>query len=266
MVPRLVVTGVLGRMGSLIARSASQGGFELVAGVERPGARLPSRSLSALVPGVQDWGQVHDSLDAALAAAPADVVVDFTSPEASVEHAKVCAARKVALVVGTTGFDAAGKAALQEAAKAAPMVVAPNMSVGVNLVIELAAFLAQRLGPDFDVDVLEAHHRMKKDSPSGTALRLAEEIAKATGRGPESIRKARVGDLGPRDRAEIGVQALRGGDVVGEHTVFFFGEGERVELTHRASSRDQFARGALRAARWLPGRAPGLYSMADVLR
>jgi len=143
--------------------------------------------------------------------------------------------------------------------------MSPNMSIGVNMVIEIAALLATRLGRDFDIDVLEAHHRHKKDAPSGTALRLAEEIAKALLRRPEEIRTSRVGVIGERRREEIGVQTLRGGDVVGEHTVYFFGDGERIELTHRASSREQFGRGALRAARWVQGRPPGLYGMSDVL-
>jgi 4-hydroxy-tetrahydrodipicolinate reductase len=145
------------------------------------------------------------------------------------------------------------------------VVSSPNMSVGVNLVIEVAALLAQRLGEEFDVEVLETHHRHKKDAPSGTAMRLAEELACALGRGPDDIRAARVGQVGERPRREIGVQSLRGGDVVGEHTVFFLGDGERVELTHRASSRQHFARGALRAARWVLGRPAGLYGMGDVL-
>jgi len=145
------------------------------------------------------------------------------------------------------------------------MVVAPNMSVGVNVVIGIAAELARKLGPDFDVEILEAHHHKKKDSPSGTALKLAQEIAQATGRTGESFKTAREGQVGERPRGEIGIQALRGGDVVGEHTVFFFGEGERVELSHRATSREHFARGALRAAAWLHGKAPGLYDMRHVL-
>jgi len=193
------------------------------------------------------------------------VVIDFTTPEASVGHAKLCAAKKVPLVVGSTGFSAEHKSAIAECAREVPIVMSPNMSIGVNLVIEVAAQLAARLGKDFDIDVLEAHHRHKKDAPSGTAIRLAEEIAKALLRRPEEIRSSRVGTIGERRREEIGVQALRGGDVVGEHTVYFFGDGERIELTHRASSREQFGRGALRAARWIQGKKPGLYGMTDVL-
>jgi 4-hydroxy-tetrahydrodipicolinate reductase len=170
------------------------------------------------------------------------------------------------LVVGSTGFSADAKAEMAHAAKQVPVVMAPNMSVGVNLVIEVARELARRLGDDFDIEVVETHHRMKKDAPSGTALRLAEEIAAGVGRKNDVIRTTRSGLVGERPRKEIGVQALRGGDVVGEHTVYFFGDGERVELTHRATSREQFGRGALRAARWVVGKPAGLYDMTHVLK
>jgi 4-hydroxy-tetrahydrodipicolinate reductase len=182
-----------------------------------------------------------------------------------VAHARLCADAGVPMVVGSTGFTAEAKEQMAAAAKKIPLVMSPNMSVGVNLVIELAATLAKRLGEDFDVEVMETHHRMKKDAPSGTAMRLADELAKALGREHSDIRTSRVGQVGERPRKEIGVQALRGGDVVGEHTVFFFGDGERVELTHRATSREQFGRGALRAAGWIGGKAPGLYDMTHVL-
>ena len=206
----------------------------------------------------------EEALEPLLSAA--DVVIDFTSAEASVSHAKVCAAAKVPLVVGSTGFNAESRAQMAEAAKSIPVVLAPNMSIGLNVMVEVVAQLARQLGNDFDIDVLEAHHRHKKDAPSGTALRLADELVKATGRAASDVRTSRVGLTGERPRAEIGVQTLRGGDVVGEHTVFFFGEGERLEVSHRASDRTQFGRGALRAAKWVAGHAPGLYDMADVLR
>ena len=143
--------------------------------------------------------------------------------------------------------------------------MSPNMSVGVNVMFKVAAQLARVLGESFDVEIVEAHHKVKKDAPSGTALRLAEDVAKALGRDASSFRMARQGQVGERTAEEIGIQTLRGGDVVGEHTVFFFGDGERLELTHRASSRDQFAQGALRAAAWVAGKPPGRYDMADVL-
>jgi 4-hydroxy-tetrahydrodipicolinate reductase len=248
---RVVVTGIAGRMGSTLARMIRAApDLELVAGTER----APVEGL-----GIPVATRLEDAL------ARAQVVIDFSTPEASLHHAQVCAAAGLPLVIGTTGLSGAGQQALAEAARRAPIVSAPNMSVGVNLFIELAAQLARRLGDDFDVEVLEVHHRHKQDAPSGTALRLAEELLQALGRSPDHLRTSRVGQVGERPHQEVGVQALRGGDVVGEHTVFFFGEGERVELTHRATSRDHFARGALRAARWVVGRPPGLYGMGDVL-
>jgi 4-hydroxy-tetrahydrodipicolinate reductase len=208
---------------------------------------------------------VRDDLDRALTDGKGQVVIDFTSAEASATHARICAQRGVPLVIGSTGFTPALKSEVVECARRIPLVMTPNMSVGVNVMFRTAAQLAQILGDGFDVEIVEAHHRMKKDAPSGTALRLAEDIASATGRVSSSFRFARQGQLGERPSKEIGLQTLRGGDVVGEHTVFFFGEGERLELTHRATSRDQFARGAIRAARWLVSRPPGLYDMQDVL-
>jgi 4-hydroxy-tetrahydrodipicolinate reductase len=261
---RTVITGVTGRMGQMLVKLVRDTeGFTLTGGTEKPG----HASLGLDVGLACHLGPLEvpvvASLDEALSAA--DAVIDFTTPEASIGHAKACAQRGVGLVVGSTGFSPEAKAELAAVAKAIPVVMSPNMSIGVNLVIEVAAQLAARLGKDFDIDILEAHHRHKKDAPSGTALRLADEIAKALQRPSEDIRTSRVGVTGERRREEIGVQTLRGGDVVGEHTVYFFGDGERIELTHRATSREQFGRGALRAARWVKGRAPGLYGMSDVL-
>lgn len=248
---RIVVTGIAGRMGATIARLVqADADLKLAGGTERSGS-------SAL------GGNVVDSLEKALSGV--DAVIDFTGPEASVEHAKICASKGVALVIGSTGFKDEQKAQVSELAKKIPIVLSPNMSVGVNLVIQVAGHLAKVLGESFDVEIVEAHHKMKKDAPSGTALRIAEEIAAATGRTKKDFRTERDGVIGERPKNEIGIQTLRGGDVVGEHTVFFYGDGERVELTHRATSRDQFARGALRAAKWIRGKPPGLYDMQDVL-
>lgn len=261
---RTVITGVSGRMGSLLVRLVRDTpDFVLHGGTDKPG----SASIGLDVGFAAHLGALEvptvDSLGAALERA--HVVIDFTTPEASVGHAKACADAGVPLVVGSTGFSPEAKAHMAEAAKRIPIVMSPNMSVGVNLVIEVAAALARRLGEDFDVEVLETHHRLKKDAPSGTAVRMADELAKALGRDASDIRMSRVGQVGERPRKEIGVQTLRGGDVVGEHTVFFFGDGERVELSHRATSREQFGRGALRAARWVTAQKPGLYDMTHVL-
>lgn len=262
---RVVVTGVAGRMGSLIVRQAREAGLLVVGGTERAGGAALGQDVGAAA-GAKPMGvTVVESLEKAISFGRAEVVIDFTSPEASLVHAAACGKQRVPLVIGSTGFDAEKKATLGALSRVIPIVLSPNMSVGVNLMIEVAALLAKRLGDGFDIDVLEAHHRMKKDAPSGTALRLAEEIAKATGRSEKDFRLERSGVLGERRPNEIGVQTLRGGDVVGEHTVFFFGDGERIELSHRATSREQFARGAVRAAKWVVGKAPGLYSMADVL-
>jgi len=245
---KLVICGAGGRMGQALIAAGRALGHTIAAGVEKKGVEL------AGVP-------VTDTL----APAGADCVIDFTAPEASLEHARACVAAKVPIVIGTTGFSTAQRAELEKLGASGALVVAPNMSVGVNVVIGLASELAKRLGDDFDVEILETHHKRKKDSPSGTALKLAEEIAAATKRTKSDFRLAREGQIGERPPREIGVQALRGGDVVGEHTVYFFGDGERVELSHRATSRDQFARGAMRAAAWLQGRGPGLYDMRHVL-
>lgn len=261
---RTVITGVSGRMGaSLVRLVRDTPEFVLHGGTDKPGSASISLDVGLAAHLAPLEVSTVDSLSAALNRA--NVVIDFTTPEASVQHARECADAGVALVVGSTGFSADAKLHLADAAKVIPIVMAPNMSVGVNLVIEIAAQLAKRLGEDFDVEIVETHHRMKKDAPSGTAMRLADELAKALGRDSDDICTSRVGLIGERPRKEIGVSTVRGGDVVGEHTVFFFGDGERVELTHRATSREQFARGALRAAKWVVGKKPGLYDMTHVL-
>jgi 4-hydroxy-tetrahydrodipicolinate reductase len=262
---RVAVTGVSGRMGALLVKMVRAApDLVLAGGTDHPRSTALGQDVGlvaqAEATGLVTRGSLAEVLDGC------DVVIDFTTPEATLEHAALCARAHKALVVGTTGLSVEAKASLLEAARHVPMVVAPNMSVGVNLMIEVAAQLAFRLGEDFDVEVLEAHHRHKKDAPSGTAVRLAEELVKALGRTPGDVRTSRVGQVGARPRQEIGVSALRGGDVVGEHTVFYFGDGERVELTHRATSREHFGRGALRAARWVVRQVPGLYDMAHVLR
>lgn len=263
---RTVITGVGGRMGGALVRMVqATEGMALAGGTERQDSALVGQDVGLVARGQAAGVAVAGDLGAALQQGQGQVVIDFTAPAASVAHARLCAERKVPIVIGTTGLEAEDKAALAECARVIPLVVAPNTSVGVNVVFQIVGELAKALGDGYDVDILEAHHRMKKDAPSGTALKLAEVVAAALGRGPDDVRLARQGQIGARPAKEIGVQTLRGGDVVGEHTVYFFGEGERVELTHRATSRDQFARGAVRAARWLVGRAPGLYDMRDVL-
>ncbi len=262
----VVVTGAAGRMGIQIVRLLKEAqGFAIAGAVERPG--FPAGSDAGTLAGLGSIGvPVKDDLAKALDGSPAQVVIDFTHFAASAHHAEVCAERGVALVIGSTGFTAEAKGRVQAAAARAPIVMSPNMSVGVNVMFELVRQAARILGEAYDVEIVEMHHKKKKDAPSGTAERLAEVAAEALGRDrSKDIAYERHGMIGERPPRQIGVQTLRGGDVVGEHTVFFVGEGERLEITHRAMSREQFARGALRAAQWVVGRPVGLYDMADVL-
>ncbi|HEY0840502.1 MAG TPA: 4-hydroxy-tetrahydrodipicolinate reductase, partial [Vulgatibacter sp.] len=247
-----------GRMGAELLRIVREDrDARFVAGTVR--THGPARELSSrlAVP-------VDDTLEAALARG-ADVVVDFTSPEATVSHARICTAKGTPLVVGTTGLSPDDRGAIEEAAARIPIVLSPNMSVGMNLLFRVVAEAGSALS-DFDAEIVEIHHRHKKDAPSGSALRLARSIAEGRGDGSSGeLVHGRHGQTGERQAGPIGMHALRGGDVAGDHTVFFLGPGERLELTHRASSRAAFAAGAVRAARWVAGKAPGLYSMQDVL-
>ncbi len=263
---RVVITGVSGRMGSTLVRMVhEEESFALVGATERRGSPNVGTDAGVTARLGPIGLNVSDDLASTIAAGKPHVVIDFTSAEASVENARICAEKGVALVVGSTGFSPEARAEVILVSRKIPVVMSPNMSVGVNLVIRMAAELAKVLGEGFDIEILEAHHRNKKDAPSGTALRLAEDVARAIGRNSSDFRMAREGQVGERPQREIGIQTIRGGDVVGEHTVLFLGDGERVELTHRATSRDQFGRGALRAARWVAGRVPGQYDMNDVL-
>ena len=263
---RIGVCGVGGRMGAQILNAVrSEDGLLVVAATEKPGSQQIGLDAGLLTGAGPLEVPISASLEAALDRAPTDVVIDFTAAQASLHHADVCAARGVCLVVGTTGFTAPEKAQLSAHAQRIPLLMAPNMSVGVNVLFQLVAECAAALGPAYDCELVELHHRMKKDAPSGTALRLAEAAARGLGLSPENFVYERHGDTGQRPPNAIGLQTLRGGDVVGEHTVYFLADGERIELTHRATSRDTFARGAARAARWLHGKPPGLYDMQDVL-
>lgn len=239
---KVLINGSKGRMGqALLACGARMPEIQVVAGVD-----------------------VGDDLAAALV--NCDVVIDFTFHSVTAKVARQCAEHRKALVIGTTGHAEAEKAAIREAAKVIPMVWASNFSTGVNTLFWLCRRASEILGPGFDIEVLEMHHRLKKDAPSGTATTLLEILA-ATRKLPleQALRHGREGITGERTASEIGVHAIRGGDVVGDHTVIFAANGERVELSHKASSRDTFANGALRAAQWVAGKAPGIYDMQDVL-
>lgn len=262
---RLVVPGAAGRMGRMILKViAETPAAKLVAAVERPGAAELGQD-AGVVAGLPPFGvPISAELDEALG--EADVVIDFTAPAATAWTVSRAAEREVGVVVGTTGLGEAEKRAVRQAAERIPIVLSANMSLGVNVLFGLIEQAARALGPDYDVEIVELHHRLKKDAPSGTALAMATRLADALGRKlPEVMRAGREGNVGARTRDEVGVLAVRGGDVVGEHTAYFLGMGERLEITHRASSRETFARGAVRAAQWLRDRDPGLYDMQDVL-
>jgi 4-hydroxy-tetrahydrodipicolinate reductase len=262
---RIAIAGAAGRMGrTLIAACADRPGLALAAAFEHPGSSALGAD-SGLLAGLPANG-IAIGDDTALTAAPFDVLIDFTRPAATLAHARACADAGRALVIGTTGLDAAQKAELTALAQRVAVVFAPNMSVGVNLCLALLRQAAAVLGDDFDVEIIEAHHRHKVDAPSGTALRMGEVVADALGRDlADCAVYGRQGHTGERDRRTIGFATVRGGDIVGDHTVLFAGDGERVEITHKASSRLTFARGALRAAAWLANRPAGLYDMQDVL-
>ncbi len=258
------IAGCGGRMGrALVAEVAAAEGVRL-AGATARAAGLQGQDAGVLV-GLEALG-VAIGQDAEALFAASDVVIDFTSPETSLRHAEIAAQSATALVIGTTGLTPAEAKSIAAAAKSAPIVWAPNMSLGVNLLLGLVEQAARALGPDYDIEILEMHHRLKKDAPSGTALGLGE--AAARGRGvalADAAVRSRDGLTGARTEGTIGFAALRGGDVVGDHTVIFAGPGERLELSHKAADRKIYSRGALRAARWAVGQAPGLYGMKDVL-
>jgi 4-hydroxy-tetrahydrodipicolinate reductase len=239
---RVAVVGASGRMGQTIIEAINQNDRVNL------GAAL-------------DKG---DDLNAALD--QFDVLIDFTRPEATLEYLNTCVTAGKSMVIGTTGFDNKGLEVINNAAQQIPVVFAPNMSVGVNLSLKLLDMAARVIGEDADIEIVEVHHRHKVDAPSGTALKMGEVVANALGRDLSTCAVyGREGIEEPRDRNTIGFSTIRGGDVVGEHTVSFFMEGERVEVTHKASSRMTFANGAVRAASWLEGQSAGLYSMQDVL-
>jgi len=265
-VAKVVVFGAMGRMGRAILSvlSGRPYGFSLAAAVEAPGHPLLGRDAFEAAGAGNAGVPVTSDFSAAVAAA--DVAIDFTHPATSVAHAREAARAGTPIVIGTTGLSPEQAGEIREASKRVACVLSPNMSVGVNLMFRVAADVARTLGEEFDVEIVEVHHRFKKDSPSGTAVKLADSVAGALGREmKEAGVYGRHGMVGERTGKEIGVLAVRAGDVVGEHTVIFGGIGERFEITHRAHSRDTFARGAVRAASWLLGKPPGLYDMNAVL-
>ena len=261
---RVAIAGASGRMGRVLIEAALKDeGVALAAAFDRPDSPFIGRDageFSGATCGVALGG------DAAAAIAAADCLIDFTRPEGTLAHLAHAVRLGRSVVIGTTGFDAAGKAAIAEAARSVPVVFAPNMAVGVNAVFRLLEVAAGILAEGYDIEVIEAHHRFKVDAPSGTALRMGEVVARALGRDlAECAIYGREGVTGERKAETIGFSTIRGGDVVGEHTVLFAGIGERIEITHKSGGRMPYALGSLRAARFLAGRSPGLFDMQDVL-
>lgn len=259
----IAVAGAAGRMGRRLVELCSKTeGVQLAFAFERPGSPAVGRDTGELTGEERSGVQIRSSLEND----GFDVLIDFTRPDVTLDNLAHCVENNKAIIIGTTGFDEAGKQKIANAAKTIPVVFAPNMSVGVNVCLGLLEMAAKVLGEDTDIEIVEAHHRHKVDAPSGTALRMGEVVAEALGRDLKDCAiYGREGFTGERDRKTIGFSTIRAGDIVGEHTVMFASEGERVEITHKASSRMTFAMGAMRAARWLGGRDAGLYDMQDVL-
>lgn len=262
---RLIVAGVAGKMGSRIAALTKEyPDLKLVGAFERKGHEAIGKDVGEVIGIGRIDIPISDNLDEIID--NTDVVISFTAPEASIEHLSIASKKKKAVVIGTTGFSKEGIQSVKELSKSIPVVLAPNMSVGVNLLFKVLGDIAKVLGDDYDIEIVEFHHRLKKDAPSGTALKMAQVISEAINRNLDEVAVySRKGMIGERTRKEIGIQTVRAGDIVGEHTVLFGGLGERIEITHKASSRDTFARGALKAAMWIYGKPAGLYDMISVL-
>ncbi len=260
----VIVTGAAGRMGSTIIRLINgDSELKVVGAVEREGFE----EIDAGIPA--NLGEIGvtivDNIEK-LSNVNADVIIDFTMPDATIKTLKFAMANSVAMVIGTTGLTEDNRVEIKKASEKIPIVQSPNMSVGVNTLFKLAEITAKILGNDYDIEIFEAHHRFKKDAPSGTAVKLCEIVATAVGRKyPDDAVFERNGIIGERTDKEIGMQVIRAGDIVGEHTVMFGGIGERIELTHRAHNRENFARGALKAAKWIFNKNNGFYDMQDVL-
>lgn len=261
---RIGIVGAGGRMGRMLLEAALKDGEVVIGGAfDVPGSPAIGQTVEQLT-GLACAVRVSDNLAAGLAAV--DCLIDFTRPQGTLEHLELCRKAGVAMVIGTTGFEDEGKQAIAAAVRDIPVVFAPNMAVGVNAVFKLLDTAARILNQGYDIEIVEAHHRMKVDAPSGTALRLGEVVAGALGRDlGECAVYGQEGVTGERDPSTIGFATVRGGDIVGDHTVMFCGIGERVEISHKAGSRMPYALGSMRAARFLAGRQSGLFDMQDVL-
>lgn len=262
---RIIVTGATGRVGSrVIQLVAKTENIELAGAVECRGHALIGKDIGECQ-GIGKKGVIIvDDLEECID--KGDVIIDFTFHEASINHLKIAAKHDKAIVIGSTGFDNDEMKTIQGLSKKTRCMVAPNMSVGVNVMLKVLESVAAILGDDYDVEIMEAHHNLKKDAPSGTAVKMAQIIASSLERNLDEVSVyCRKGIIGERKKKEIGIQTLRAGDIIGEHTVIFGGTGERLEFTHRAHSRDNFVTGAIRAALWIVKQKKGLYDMQDVL-
>jgi 4-hydroxy-tetrahydrodipicolinate reductase len=262
---KVIIAGAAGRMGQRIAHMVDRHpGLQYTAGFEVKGNPAIGRDAGQLSGGVENGVIISEGIDSAIE--KGDVIIDFTFHAATMAFARVAAKHKKAMVIGTTGLTTENLAELTELSKNFPCVQAPNMSICVNVLFKLAKKTAAILGDDYDIEIVEAHHNKKKDAPSGTALKLAEMAAEGVGRDLDEVAVLeRSGIIGERKPKEIGIQTIRAADIVGEHTVYFAGPGERIELVHRAHSRDHFAKGAATAAAWIVAKDCGVYSMFDVL-
>lgn len=261
---KIAVVGASGRMGKMLIEAImNHDDTTLVGAIDTPQSPALGTDASAFL-GKPSGVQI--TADLATGLADADFLIDFTRPEGTLNHLNYCAEHGINMVIGTTGFDQAGKAAIAEAAKKISIVFAPNMSVGVNVTMKLLELAAKSFSEGYDIEIIEAHHRHKVDAPSGTAIGMGEVIAKSLGRNLDDVALyGRSGITGERDPSTIGFSAIRGGDIVGDHTVLFAGIGERVEITHKSSSRATYANGSLRAVRFLSDKKTGLFDMFDVL-
>jgi 4-hydroxy-tetrahydrodipicolinate reductase len=261
----VIVAGAAGRMGTRIINVISQtDGVKLAGAFEHPDSPLLGQD-AGLAAGIGAVGiKIANSINDVIE--KGDVIIDFTSPKATLENIKASSAKGLSIVIGTTGMTGALQEEVESIARGMRCVISPNMSVGVNVMLRVAAMMAEMLGDDYDLEVLEAHHKLKKDAPSGTAMAIARTLARATGRDLDKVAVyERKGITGERTKEEIGIQTLRAGDITGDHTIMFGGIGERLELIHRAHNRDCLARGAVRAAKWVVKQPLGLYNMQDVL-
>ena len=255
---KITICGFMGRMGQRVwACAREEGDFSLAGAIDRPDHPEMGKEIT---PGVSLSSEIDVILD------KTDVVIDFSHHEAAPGIATACSRHGRPVVIGTTGLTPEERDKIEEGAQSIPVLVAPNMSLGVNLLFKVVPAIASALGDGYDIEIVEAHHNRKKDAPSGTALGIARRICEATGRDEDKdLVYGRHGETGPRPKRQIAVHAIRAGDIIGDHTIIFSTPGERIEVTHRAHSRDTFARGALLAARFVIGKDPGLYDMADVL-